>query len=182
MYRYIYIYMYVYIYMYIHIQIYIYIPIHLYIYTCRKICIDKWMYKYIYVEVYVYVYMYVHVHICTCTCYFFHLEYPCNIFTIRIINIFQGKKYILCVCVCECAYYKYFPGILQTTDVHPISLYMQIDRVTECLFFIGHCPQKSPIITLDANPVQGGEVTQDALRCRSFSGKEPLITRLFCGK
>jgi len=37
--------------------------------------------------------------------------------------------------------------------------------------------QKSP-----QNKVQGGEDPQDALSCRSFSAKEPLIVGLFCVK
>jgi len=30
--------------------------------------------------------------------------------------------------------------------------------------------------------VQGGADTQDALSCRSFFAKEPLVIELFCGK
>ena len=35
---------------------------------------------------------------------------------------------------------------------------------------------------LKATRVQGGEDPQDALSCRSFLAKEPLIIGLFCGK
>jgi len=36
--------------------------------------------------------------------------------------------------------------------------------------------------SLDSFEVQGGEDTSDALNYKSFSTKEPLIIRLFCGK
>jgi len=35
---------------------------------------------------------------------------------------------------------------------------------------------------LDMYMIQGGEDSQDALICRSFFAKEPLIIGLFCGK
>ena len=43
---------------------------------------------------------------------------------------------------------------------------------------IGNQPQSKPKVW---ETIQGGEDPLDALSCRSFSAKEPLITGLFCG-
>jgi len=44
-----------------------------------------------------------------------------------------------------------------------------------CTHFIDFTHYGHPVL-------QGGEDPQDALSCRAFSAKEPLIIRLFCGK
>jgi len=55
----------------------------------------------------------------------------------------------------------------------------------------GHFSQKSHyfhmclfqyVTAIHCNTLQGGEDQQDALSCRSFFAKEPLIIGLFCGK
>jgi len=77
-----------------------------------------------------------------------------------------------CQCLCEC---------LPLCRCLSLCLYLSLSL----------CPCQEPLIPrcLVANglvvacmQVEGGEDPYDALGCRSFSAKEPLIIGLFCGK
>ena len=85
---------------------------------------------------------------------------------------------ISCVCMCLIVY-----GTLRTEWQRPIG----------CIISIGHFPQKSLIISgflaendmqLKASyvPLPPFHEPLDALSCRSFSAKEPLIIGFYCGK
>ena len=60
---------------------------------------------------------------------------------------------------------------------------MVLDPIPQSLpvHFFGSRPQP-PTFPIHCNTLQGGEDPQDALSCRSFFAKEPLIIGLFCGK
>jgi len=71
-----------------------------------------------------------------------------------------------CVCVCLCVWLSVCVSMRVV-----VSLLLN----TLCHIIAGGKDTLSPIL-------QGGQDSQDALSCRSFFAKEPLIIGLFCGK
>jgi len=78
----------------------------------------------------------------------------------------------LCVCICVCVSAHTYPYIHTIKNTHKTPRTHSSTHDHTCAYKFEH------ILCI----LQGGKDPQDALSCRSFFAKEPLITGLFCGK
>jgi len=111
-----------------------------------------------------------HVHLCVCACVC-KLDYICkmknDLYLIVSIRCSTTRHMLLGTRIAKHAYSK--------QDIHSC-----IHTYTHT--FIHHLTQIHSYIIYLYLGLQGGEDSQDALSCKSFFAKQPLIIGLFCGK
>ena len=144
-YRCIYIHIYIYIYKFMHIYIYIYINIYIYmyIYTYAHTYMYMSVYLYIYISIYLYIYIYLYVYISVCL-YIYISIYP--YICVSIYLYIHTSMYVHIGT--RISTYRFFFNLLKhTTSWRRCTRCLIVAKESLVLMFIGHFPQKSPIIS-----------------------------------